>query len=111
MWLFRRQGRVGLSAETRHILQDALQRVVQLDIHYLWVDSLYIIQHNQEDLMQELPAMANIYRNAFLTISAACASSSDEGFLRTRENLIAPPSLEVQGMCQRRRRQDWRRKG
>jgi hypothetical protein len=65
-------------------IQDAVVCTHNLGLKYLWVDSLCIIQDSTEDRDREIAHMAQIYRNAFVTISAAVAKGCLEGFLETK---------------------------
>jgi hypothetical protein len=60
---------------------DAVSIARQLDIHYLWIDSLCIIQAGDDgaDLIQELAKMGSIYQNARLTIAAVSSPNSSDG--------------------------------
>lgn len=58
--------------------QDAIHFVRQINLRYLWIDSLCIVQDDQLDWELESHKMATIYRNAYLTI-AATSSSGDSG--------------------------------
>lgn len=64
-------------------IQDAVFCAHKLGLKYLWVDSLCIIQDSTEDREREIAHMAQIYKNAFVTISAAAAKGCQEGFLKT----------------------------
>jgi hypothetical protein len=64
-------------------IQDAVLCAHKLGLKYLWVDSLCIIQDSTEDREREISRMAQIYKNAFVTISAARAKGCHEGFLKT----------------------------
>ncbi|PQE03565.1 heterokaryon incompatibility -domain-containing protein [Rutstroemia sp. NJR-2017a BVV2] len=66
-------------------LQDAILVTRQLGLRFLWVDAMCIIQDSSDDKVRELKVMAQTYRNALITISAACSRSSRDGFLRPRE--------------------------
>lgn len=55
---------------------DAMSITKRLGYRYLWVDSLCIIQDSQEDRNKECNAMAEVYRNAVLTIASDNDSSS-----------------------------------
>jgi hypothetical protein len=76
-------------------IQDAVQVCRKLGFKYLWVDRLCIIQKdgNQQngtqeddnDMNKELSKMMDIYGNAHLVLSAACAENSEQGFLYDRE--------------------------
>ncbi|KAM7210917.1 HET domain containing protein [Rhypophila decipiens] len=65
-------------------LQDAVFLTRNLGLRYLWIDALCIVQDSREYMEKELKIMAQTYRNATITISAATASSVHDGFLQTR---------------------------
>lgn len=73
-------------------IQDAITCTRKLRLRYLWIDSLCIIQDSESDKAKEISRMADIYANAEITISAACAESAWSGFL-SRECSIPPPKL------------------
>lgn len=60
---------------------DAIRLCRALQIPYLWVDALCIIQDDKVDWSREAAAMARIYGSATLTISTPSTTSSSEGFL------------------------------
>ena len=68
-------------------LQDSIVATKELGIKYLWIDSLCIIQDSEEDKIKELSGMANIYKNAAITISAAITSDCGQGFLEDRTDV------------------------
>ncbi|KAI0887866.1 heterokaryon incompatibility protein-domain-containing protein [Annulohypoxylon maeteangense] len=61
--------------------RDAISIARELDIRYLWIDSLCIIQEGDGgvDLIQELGKMGLIYWNAWLTIAAISSPNSSDG--------------------------------
>lgn len=61
--------------------QHAVQICAGLGIEYLWIDSLCILQGNEDDWVQESEKMASIYANSWLTIAAAAATNSTHGCL------------------------------
>jgi len=73
---------------------DAILVAKNLDICYLWIDSLCIIQDDPTDIQKEIANMAKIYEQSVVTLVAAAAGAVSEGFLRPR-NLskawIRPP--------------------
>ncbi|KAH8597376.1 hypothetical protein B0O99DRAFT_703257 [Bisporella sp. PMI_857] len=73
--------------------QDAIAIARELEVQYLWIDSLCIIQHdksdpfdkdNGRDWKKESERMEQVFRSAYITLAASCASSPVEHFLKTR---------------------------
>jgi len=62
--------------------QDAVVFTRKLGFRYLWIDALCIIQDSVEDWTQEAGEMANIFKNATLTLAAASSSNSAGGLFR-----------------------------
>lgn len=71
-------------AEMPRNFREAIIVTRLLDIQYLWIDSLCIIQDSAEDWMQESAKMGDIYKNSVITIAATNAVESTAGFLRKR---------------------------
>ncbi|KAK4073538.1 uncharacterized protein Triagg1_5364 [Trichoderma aggressivum f. europaeum] len=65
-------------------IKDAIQVAMALDLEYLWVDALCIIQDSNPDKAEQISRMAEIYEQAYITISAASATAVPEGFLHDR---------------------------
>lgn len=65
-------------------IQDAITITRKLGKKYLWIDSLCIIQDSEADKEKELGRMNEIYKAAYLTISASSAKGCNEGFLGAR---------------------------
>ncbi|KAF4995063.1 hypothetical protein FDECE_12918 [Fusarium decemcellulare] len=59
--------------------QDAIRLANALGIHYMWIDSLCIIQDSKEDWEAEAAHMASVYSQAYVTISATAAKDSSAG--------------------------------
>jgi len=57
---------------------DAISVTRHLGVRYLWVDSLCVIQDSQKDRHRECDGMAEVYRNAVLTIVANAANNSSD---------------------------------
>jgi hypothetical protein len=62
--------------------QEAVLFARSLDIFYIWIDSLCIIQDSVEDWREQSGKMASIYENSYLTLAAAAATSSLGGCFR-----------------------------
>ncbi|KAK0474926.1 heterokaryon incompatibility protein-domain-containing protein [Armillaria novae-zelandiae] len=77
-------------------IMDAITVTRKLGLRYLWVDSLCILQDSKEDKGIEISKILNTFRDAYMTIIAACADRVSEGFLRTRikqEDIISLPFI------------------
>lgn len=64
--------------------QDAVTAARALGLRFLWIDSLCIIQDSEADWQEQCARMANIYKNAFVTIAGPTASGCNSGFLHKR---------------------------
>ena len=67
-------------------LRDAAIATHRLGLTYLWIDALCICQDSTKDWAREAGLMRHVYHGAAVTIEAASATSSTEGFLKTRNN-------------------------
>jgi hypothetical protein len=72
--------------ELPHTFRDAIKVTKALGIRYLWIDTLCIIQDDKVDLESQIKQMEDIYRSAYLTLSATCAASTTDGFLKRQPN-------------------------
>jgi Heterokaryon incompatibility protein (HET) len=72
-------------------LYDATTVARKLGISYLWIDALTIIQDDRVDWERESKTMADVYRNAVLTIAGLSSTSSDHGLFRLRNPLVFQP--------------------
>lgn len=59
-----------------------------LDIRYLWLDALCIIQDSTEDWEVESAKMTDIYSNSYLTIAASSCADTAHGLFSDRWTLI-----------------------
>ncbi|TID18745.1 het-domain-containing protein [Venturia nashicola] len=59
-----------------------------LDVQYLWIDSLCIIQDDQGDWGAHVKLMAEIYRDAFITLAVGASENDDGGFFRQLEEMF-----------------------
>jgi hypothetical protein len=78
-------------------LQDAVIATRNLNVRYLWIDSVSIIQDCNDDWAQQSSEMAEIYSHSLVTIAASEAESCQSGFLGPRklfpEFLVANPGV------------------
>jgi hypothetical protein len=62
-------------------IRDAVEVTRGLGLRYLWIDALCIVQDDDEDRSGEIKKMGSIYRHCIVTIAAAMAKCSSDGFL------------------------------
>jgi hypothetical protein len=65
-------------------LQDAITITRKLDIKYLWVDALCILQDSDSDKALYLDSMGSIYKHAVITITAESFDNALSGFLESK---------------------------
>ncbi|KAK3898791.1 heterokaryon incompatibility protein-domain-containing protein, partial [Staphylotrichum tortipilum] len=66
--------------------QDAISYTRKLGVHYIWIDSLCIVQDDADDWLAESAKMADIYQNAYVTLAASAGRSSRDGLYHTPGN-------------------------
>jgi hypothetical protein len=64
------------------LFHDAIALTRSLDIKYLWIDSLCIVQDDTQDWMNEAKKMSFVYRRATLVIAAMDATDSTQQLSR-----------------------------
>jgi len=77
------------------LFQDAITISRNLEISYLWIDALCIIQDDKEDWKEQAPQMGSIYYNSYATIACASAASPSERILGPRSSLWQSKSFEI----------------
>jgi hypothetical protein len=84
-------------SELPKTFRDAIDVVRRLDIEYIWIDSLCIIQDSKEDWAKEAALMHQVYANAIVNIAADDAKDGTEGLYRNRDpQLCEPCEVEVE---------------
>ncbi|KAF9773647.1 hypothetical protein IL306_008518 [Fusarium sp. DS 682] len=68
-------------------IRDAIVVTRALDIQYLWVDSLCILQDSPEDWSREAPKMDDIYSHAEVVIAATASNNVNSGLFKIRSQL------------------------
>jgi hypothetical protein len=71
---------------------DAVTITKKLGVKYLWIDSLCIIQDDPSDWEREASTMGHVYRDSYVTISAASCTDSHDGCFpsrRTRDSYVS----------------------
>lgn len=84
------QHRAGIQlSQLPKTFQDAVSIARAVNLQYIWIDSLCIIQDDLDDWNKEAPRMGQIYSDAEIVIAASGASDSSEGCFLPR---LAPDS-------------------
>jgi hypothetical protein len=71
-------------------IQDAIFVTQELQIRFVWIDSLCIVQDDPEEISTEIAQMPEIYSSAAVTILASRASNVQRGFLQNRQITNSP---------------------
>lgn len=75
---------------------DAVAVTKALGLRYIWIDSLCIIQENEDDWLAESKHMGSVYEEAVLTIAASSAENSTKGlFIRRSYAELEVPTVQV----------------
>jgi len=76
--LAQHQQQIPLSALT-NTFRDAVHVTRAVGIKYIWIDSLCIVQDDEQDWARESAKMGFIYANSYLTVAAAASPDSTGG--------------------------------
>ncbi|KAK8103230.1 hypothetical protein PG984_016376 [Apiospora sp. TS-2023a] len=71
--------------------REAGEVALHLNLKYLWIDSLCIIQNDTEDWKVQASQMSNIYSGAYVTIAATSSSDGDNGIFHTVSTITISP--------------------
>jgi hypothetical protein len=71
--------------------QDAITITRRLEIPFLWIDSLCIIQDSKDDWARESSMMATVYQNSYCNIAATAAPDGSTGCFMERNPFLAQP--------------------
>lgn len=89
--------------------QDAVGVARFLGIHYMWTDSLCIIQGDKGDFDVEGDLMDQVYRNSYCNIAATDSFDCNGGLFRHREvNRVLPTRYMADGKSAIFGRRAWR---
>lgn len=77
--------------------QDALRATLELDLKYLWIDGLCIIQDSKSDRSQEALAMADVYQAALFDLAATGSADGHGGLFHDRNVKMVPRCIVETG--------------
>ncbi|KAI8955714.1 hypothetical protein F4801DRAFT_574451 [Xylaria longipes] len=72
------------AGELERTFRDAALVALQIGISYLWIDSLCLIQDDQDDIAAEIINMDQVFQGSHCTIALSSAVSIQDGFLKQR---------------------------
>lgn len=75
--------------------QDAVKVTRKVGLKWLWIDSLCIVQDDDEDWRRESLRMGTIYENAEITLASSHSKDSHQGFLLPRGDEPSPVELPI----------------
>jgi hypothetical protein len=76
------------------VLHDTIRVCRALEIQYIWIDALCILQGDKTDWEEQSSQMDKIFQHSYVTICAASSSSCMEGFLQ-RPRDSCRPSIRI----------------
>ncbi|PMD47240.1 HET-domain-containing protein, partial [Hyaloscypha variabilis F] len=75
-----------LREELPQALLDAIDMARLLEVPYIWIDSLCIVQDDAQDWNEQASKMCDVFENAYITVAATSARNTAEGFLAHQES-------------------------
>lgn len=70
-------------ADLPQTFRDAVKITKKLGLRYLWIDSLCILQDDDEDWEREASRMADVYAKSYITIAASASRDDSSGIFPT----------------------------
>ncbi|KAK0649807.1 heterokaryon incompatibility protein-domain-containing protein [Cercophora newfieldiana] len=77
--------------------QDAVDFTRRLQLRFLWIDSICIIQDSPDDWQRQSALMADIYGGAYITLCATTSAGDEEGLHLSPIPPFAPHELKAEG--------------
>ncbi|KAF4414683.1 het domain-containing [Fusarium acutatum] len=68
--------------------RDAIKLTRKVGIRYIWIDSLCIVQDDEDDWRQQASIMAQIFQNAYVTIAGTKPENPNNGYFS-----VTPPEF------------------
>jgi hypothetical protein len=73
--------------------RDAVEVARKLEVPYLWIDSLCIVQDSATDWASESSKMNDVYKNSYLNLAAAASLDANGGLFYPRSPLSTTPCI------------------
>ncbi|ORY08994.1 heterokaryon incompatibility protein-domain-containing protein [Clohesyomyces aquaticus] len=82
--------------ELSRTFQDAFTALAALGFHYIWIDSLCIIQDDELDWQKQSKSMGDIYKNAACNLAASAFATGGSGLFTQRQlSKVCCPMVKV----------------
>jgi hypothetical protein len=78
--------------------RDVMTIAWALQVRYVWIDALCIIQDDEQDWDREAAKMCSVYENAYLTVSADCSPAVQHGIFSEQSYATPPCMLSYKGV-------------
>lgn len=83
-------------SELPKTFRDCFAIARRLEIRYVWIDSLCIIQDDPDDWLREASQMHEVYANSLCNICATGSSDTSQGLFTTRDpRLFQPCTVDI----------------
>lgn len=84
---------MNLIAELPKTFRDAIEVAKSLEIYYIWIDSLCIIQDDADDWREQSSLMGSIYTHAECNVAASWSPGSSGGCFTTSDPALKHPTF------------------
>ena len=82
--------------------QDAIEIAKALGLEYIWIDSLCIVQDDDDDWRKEAALMSSVYGGSHVNIAASSATSAHQGCYKRTDRLVDGLQVEIHIQGERR---------
>jgi len=80
-----------VSRLTEQALKDAFIATRDLGFRFLWINTICIVQDDEDDWNREVLQMQSIYANAAITLSDLRSENPHQGLFQSRQPLLISP--------------------
>lgn len=80
--------------------RDLIEVARRFEVRYVWIDAICIVQDSRDDWLAESRKMSDYYRNASITVAAACSGNAAGGLFQKRDaSWIRPCRFGAKKFC------------
>ncbi|KAI0113607.1 heterokaryon incompatibility protein-domain-containing protein [Nemania sp. FL0031] len=89
------------------LYKDSIDVALGLEIQYIWIDSLCIMQDSREDWRRESATMSFVYQNGLFNIEAVSSNNCHYSMFALRDPLLLYPHIVQMGTLNEPRYEKW----